>query len=90
MIEASRCPACERVAVPPEPRCLACRNETASTELATEGRVLTYTRTEEGWVALIELAGGARVLAEREEQPVLGAQVELEKASLLAGEGAQG
>lgn len=89
MIEASRCPACDRVAVPPETRCLACREETEPTNLAPEGTVLARTQpaSEEGaWVALVELAGGARVLARVPPRTPVGTPVELRRgADLLEG-----
>lgn len=77
MIEASRCPACRRCGVPPEPRCRDCGAETQAVELAAEGEVLARTRTEAGWVALVELESGARVLASLDAEPALGALVEV-------------
>lgn len=86
MIEASRCPACQRVAAPPEPRCLACRADTEATDLGPEGRVLTYTRLE-GWVALVELTGEARVLARFATEPAIGDEVGLEDDQLVTAQG---
>jgi len=82
MIAGSRCPACDRVAVPPEDRCLACRAGTEATQLAAEGRVLTYTN-QEGWIVLVELEAGARVLARVDEEPAIGDTLALEEDALV-------
>lgn len=79
MIEASRCPSCQRTATPPETRCLSCRTSTEGTRLEPQGRVLTYT-DQEGWIALVELEGQARVLARADEEPSIGEEVRLEQA----------
>lgn len=82
MIDGSRCPRCERVASPPEPRCLHCRAETEATELTPTGRVLTYTR-QERWIALVELAEEARVLARFDAEPAIGDEVRLSPAAIV-------
>lgn len=63
MIEASRCPACDRVAVPPEEVCLACGKDPQAATVGPEGTVLARTVVDGREVALVELEGGARVLA---------------------------
>lgn len=80
MIAASRCPECERLASPPETRCLACRTRTVETELPAEGAVLTFVPVDEHWVALVELEGGARVLARAEAEPAIDERVSLRQA----------
>lgn len=75
MIQASRCPVCRRHATPPEPRCLGCGAETAAELVDPEGRVLACTSVASGWVALLELEGGARLLARLDERPRIGAGV---------------
>lgn len=87
MIEASRCPACQRVATPGEDRCLACRAQTQATELPSEGTVLTYALAEETWVALVELEGEARVLARVDEEPSIGGTVRLEDDAIVEAQG---
>lgn len=82
MIQASRCPDCQRTAAPPEARCLSCRKPTEAIELPAEGRVLTYT-DQEGWIALVELEGQARVLARFDEEPFIGVTVAIEPSCLV-------
>jgi len=82
MIEASRCPSCQRVSVPPEDRCLACAAEPELVEIDERGEVLTCTRWED-WVGLVELAGGARVLVRFPAEPAIGDRVELGEADVV-------
>lgn len=79
MIDGSRCPACQRVSVPPEPRCLACRTGTEPCTVEPRARVLGRTRTDEAgpWVALVELGDDARALATSSHEPRIGAEVPL-------------
>jgi uncharacterized OB-fold protein len=63
------------VASPPEDRCPACRGEPEAIELAPEGTVLTYGAGDEAWVALVELAEGARRLVEVPEEPSIGEEI---------------
>lgn len=71
-LPASGCPTCQRVATPPEPTCRACSGQTDPRHLPAHGDVLTKTRIGQHWVALVELEGGARLLAEAEEEPTIG------------------
>lgn len=81
MIAASRCPSCGRVAVPPEPRCQACRAATEDREVDPEGTVLTYTSRAEDWVALVELEGGARAWVACDEEPAIGDELGVDRAA---------
>lgn len=88
MIDGSSCPSCGRDAVPPEPRCPACRSQTSPETFPDHGRVLARTRTDPDadWIALVELDEGPRVLARMGKRPRIGDEVELE----AAGDGADG
>lgn len=80
MIDASTCPSCGRVAAPPEPSCRACAADTETTELAPEGKILATTDRPDGrWVALVELEGGARLLAASPTELAPGEAVRLER-----------
>lgn len=79
MIEGSRCPSCDRAAIPPEPRCLSCRAQTEAATFPPEATVLAWTKLdgENDWIVLVELEGGARELAEAPAQPHVGEAVDL-------------
>lgn len=80
MIEGARCPACERASVPGEARCLACRSVTEPASFEPTGRILARTQTDPqaGWIVLVELEEGARVLARRPDEPTIGATARVE------------
>lgn len=72
-INASKCPECEKVIIPPRDICPYCRHKATSTEkieLSTEGKVLSFTELHmppDGFkpplkMALVELEFGAIVL----------------------------
>jgi len=78
VIAASRCPACGRVAAPPRDRCQGCRARTDDETLDPEGTVLTYTSGAEGWIALVELAGGARTWVQAPSEPTIGERLSVD------------
>ena len=61
-----RCPSCRRVAVPPRPRCLACRVPSEDwVAVGPEGCVTTWTRRPAGVLALIRLDGADTAILHR-------------------------
>jgi hypothetical protein len=46
--------------------------------LDPEGTVLTYTSGAEGWIALVELAGGARTWVQAPSEPTIGERLSVD------------
>ena len=64
--EGLRCPRCGRVAVPPRPRCLACRVPSEDrVTVGPLGTVTTWTRRPRGVFALVRLDGADTAILHR-------------------------
>lgn len=77
-MKASECPDCGRLATPPENRCPHCRTAPVATEVPDVGTVLAWTGVDGDWVGLVELDGGARVLADLSSRPSVGDAVRVD------------